>query len=118
MVHISGCDYTSVGRGRKSRSEWQINAQPGFFSPTSLMQRTVIQRRRRGEGEVCVLSGSSISALHDKMGETEENVEDFRAIADIYIRTLSVIRSSLTPALWLLWLLSHSMTLSNRLTIC
>lgn len=65
------------------------------------------------EGEVCVLPGSLISALGDKMGETEENVEDFRAITDIYVHTLSVIRSSLTPALWLLRLLSCSMTLSN-----
>lgn len=45
------------------------------------------------EDEVCVLPGSSISVLGDKMGETEENVEGFRAVADIYVHILSVICS-------------------------
>lgn len=49
------------------------------------------------EDEVCVLPGSSISVLSDKMGETEENVADFRAVTDIYVHILSVTRSCLAP---------------------
>lgn len=49
------------------------------------------------EDEVCVLPGSSISVLGDKTGETEENVEEFRAVADIYVHILSMMYSCLAP---------------------
>lgn len=116
------CQEGEPGTQGKKIQEWMADkcTNWGFFSYISNANNSNSETEEGGkvEGEVCILPGSLISALGDKMGETEENVEDFRAITDIYVHTLSVIRSSLTPALWLLWLLSHPMTLSNWLTIC
>ena len=44
------------------------------------------------EDEACVLPGSLVLVLGGKMGETEENVQDFRAVSDIHVHILSVIR--------------------------
>lgn len=86
-------------RGRKSRDEQQITAQPGFFLLISNAKDGNLEKEEEGqvEDEVCVLPGSLISVLGDKMGETEEDVEDFRAVADIYVHILSVIGSRLPP---------------------
>lgn len=130
MLCISGCEYTSVGQegepgtqGKKIH-RWTADRCRALcsFSYVSTAKNSNLQMEEKGkvEDEFCVLPGCSVSVLGGKMGKTEDNGKDFRQLetfmfifwvwyADIWLQS---------PAVWLLWLLSHSVTLGNWSATC